>query len=265
MAYTQKPGRGNGDPIMKLSDRLKEGSGLQPLATMYGAPVEMKANNGPLPQSGLNYGAPLQFHGEEHNSGDSLPSYDTTTYNASASSSGGGSSSQNLSTSNLSDYKSTLKDLGSGFTPTKEQTAAANAKVAKLKALDRSNAAANAASKTNSSQSSSESTSTSTTTLGDQTLNQIKKGGNIEVQNRASRVNATREAARNQAVIDSTNTANKFINSKPISMQDNPSLINVAQRRGNLAAKKSLLRSGTYNTSTVSKMVKKGENYLGTE
>jgi len=86
MAYTQKPGRGNGNPIMKLSDKLKGDSGLMLLgdldkdgtlnkyeakrqaaivantspASMYGAPIEMKANNGPMPQSGLNYGAPLK-------------------------------------------------------------------------------------------------------------------------------------------------------------------------------------------------------------
>lgn len=293
MAYTQKPGRGNSNPIMKLSDKLKEGSGLKLLgdldkdgtlnkyeakrqaaidsnspATMYGAPVEMKANNGPMPQSGLNYGAPLQHTagaaGHKH-ADDKLPSYDTTTYNASASGSGGGSSSQNLSTSNLSDYKSTLKDLGSDFKPTQAQTDAANATVARLKKLDRSNAAANASSNSNSSQSRSESTSTSTTTLGNQTLNQIKTAGNIQVQNRANKIKATRTAARNQAVIDSTNTANKFINKQPISNQDNSYILASAQRRGNMAAKKSLLKSGTYNAPTISNMVKKGENYLGTE
>jgi len=90
MAYTQKPGRGNGNPIMKVSDRLKEGSGLMLLgdldkdgklnkyeakrqaaivantspATMYGSPVEMKTNNGPIPQSGLNYGKPMKNVGD---------------------------------------------------------------------------------------------------------------------------------------------------------------------------------------------------------
>jgi len=84
MAYTQEPGRGNSNPIMKLSDKLKGDSGLKLLgdldkdgklnkyeakrqaaidsnspASMYGAPIEMKANNGPMPQSGLNYGTPL--------------------------------------------------------------------------------------------------------------------------------------------------------------------------------------------------------------
>ena len=90
MAYTQKPGRGNGNPIMKLSDKLKGDSGLMLLgdldkdgtlnkyeakrqaaivantspASMYGAPIEMKANNGPMPQSGLNYGVPLKKAGD---------------------------------------------------------------------------------------------------------------------------------------------------------------------------------------------------------
>lgn len=290
MAYTQKPGRGNGNPIMKLSDKLKGDSGLMRLgdldkdgtlskyeakrqnaiesnspATMYGAPIEMKANNGPMPQSGLNYGAPLEFHGKDHDSGDSLPSYETTTYNANASSSGGGSSSQNLSTSNLSDYKSTLVDKGSDFKPTPEQTAEANANVARLKALDRSNTASNAASNSNSSQSSSESTSTSTTTLGNQTLNQIKTAGNIQVQNRTNKIRAKRAQARNQAVIDSTKMANKFISSKPIATQDSEAVIARGQRLGNLEAKKSLMKSKAYATSTIGGMVKRGENYLGTE
>ena len=288
MAYTQKPGRGNSNPIMKLSDKLKEGSGLKLLgdldkdgklnkyeakrqaaiennspATMYGAPIEMKANNGSMPQSGLNYGAPLQFHGKEHDSDNSLPSYDTTTYNANASGSGSGSTSQNLSTNNLSNYQSTLKDLGSDFKPTPEQTAAANAKVARLKALDRSNASANAASNSNSSQSSSESTSTSTTTLGNQTLSQIKKSGNIQAQNRANKIKAVRQQARNQAVIDSTKVANRLINSRPVATQDTPAVIAQGQRAGNLAAKKTLLRSGAYTTSNIRGMVKSGENYLG--
>lgn len=90
MAYTQKTGRGNSDPIMKLSDKLKGDSGLMRLgdldkdgtlnkyeakrqaaidantspATMYGAPIEMKANNGPMLQSGLNYGAPIKNVGD---------------------------------------------------------------------------------------------------------------------------------------------------------------------------------------------------------
>lgn len=44
-----------------------------------------------------------------------------------------------LPTDNLSNYQSTLVDLGPDFKPTKEQTAAANAKVAELKALDEKN------------------------------------------------------------------------------------------------------------------------------
>ena len=87
MAYTQKPGRGNGDPIMKLSDKLKKGSGLKLLgdldkdgalnpyekkrqaaiaantspATMYGAPVHMKSGKSGIGHiSGINYGSPVK-------------------------------------------------------------------------------------------------------------------------------------------------------------------------------------------------------------
>ena len=87
MAYTQKPGRGNGDPIMKLSDKLKKGSGLKLLgdldkdgalnpyekkrqaaiaantsaAKMYGAPVHMKSGKSKIGHiSGINYGSPVK-------------------------------------------------------------------------------------------------------------------------------------------------------------------------------------------------------------
>ena len=89
MAYTQKPGRGNSNPIMKLSDKLKGDSGLKLLgdldkdgklnkyeakrqaaidsnspATMYGAPVHMKGGGSSIGHiSGLNYGTPL-YHEE---------------------------------------------------------------------------------------------------------------------------------------------------------------------------------------------------------
>lgn len=225
-----------------------------------------KQKSGPLQRAGYDKDATSPFRQDQDtSSGDILPSYVTTTYNANASGSGGGSSSKKLSTSNLSDYQSTLINLPDGVKATKKQTAAANAKVAELKALDKANAAANAASNSNSSQSRSESTSTSTTTLGDQTLNQIKKSGNIQVQNRTNKISATREAARNQAAIDSSKVANNFINKQSVSKQDNPRLIAVAQRHGNLAARKSLLKSGAYDGRAVRNMVKLGENYLGTE
>lgn len=89
MAYQQKPGRGNSNPIMKLSDKLKQGSGLKLLgdlnkdgtlnkyeakrqaaidsnspASMYGAPVHMKGGGSSIGHiSGLNYGTPL-YHEE---------------------------------------------------------------------------------------------------------------------------------------------------------------------------------------------------------
>ena len=90
MAYQQKPGRGNSNPIMKLSDKLKQGSGLKLLgdldkdgklnkyeakrqsaidsnspASMYGAPVHMKGGGSLIGHiSGLNYGTPL-YNGDE--------------------------------------------------------------------------------------------------------------------------------------------------------------------------------------------------------
>ena len=202
---------------------------------------------------------------EKKDSANTLPSYDTTTYDASASASGSGSSSNsNLSTNNLSSYKSTLKDLGPDFKPTPEQTAAANAKVAKLKALDAANAAANKAS-SQKSQSTKESTSTKTTTIGNKTLSQIQTGGNIAAQNRLSKAKAQRHAARNQAVSDSTNVANAYLNKLPASHQLSTKHQNIAQYKGNLAARQTLAKNKAYSPSEINRMVKRRENYLGNE
>jgi hypothetical protein len=212
--------------------------------------------------------SPLNSHGAggthpDPKKGDKLPSYNTTTYNASASGSGGGSSSQNLSTSNLSNYQSTLIDKGSGFKPTPEQTAKANAEVKRLKALDTSNAAANAASSSNLSQSNSESTSTRTITLGDQTLNQIKKGGEIKAQNRRNKINAEREYAVNRAYSDSVNVANKFLNKLPTRLQNNPKALKAAQGKGNLAAIRTLTGSDAFSQQEIKKMTPRGQNFKG--
>lgn len=205
---------------------------------------------------------------QKQDSADTLPSYDTTTYDASASASGSSSSSssssKNLSTSNLSSYKSTLKDLGPDFKPTPEQTAAANAKVAKLKALDAANAAANKAS-SQKSQSTKETTSTKTTTIGDKTLSQIQKGGAIDVQNTLNKAKAQRHAARNQAVSDSTNVANAYLKSLPASAQVSDKARRMAQYKGNIAAKRTLAKNRTYSGSEIMRMVPKGKDYLGNE
>ena len=208
--------------------------------------------------------SPLNSHGAggthpDPKKGDKLPSYDTTTYDASASGSGGGSSTQKLSTSNLSNYKSTLKDLGSGFKPTAEQTATANAEVARLKKLDESNAASNLSS----SLSSSESTSTSTTTLGDRTLNQIKKSGQIKAQNRQNKINAEKDYAVNKAYSDSINVANKFLNKLPTRLQNNPGALKTAQGKGNLAAMRTLTDSDAFSRQEIKKMTPRGQNFKG--
>ena len=205
---------------------------------------------------------------QKQDSSNTLPSYDTTTYDASASASGSSSSSNssstNLSTNNLSNYQSTLKDLGPDFKPTPEQTAAANKKVAELKALDAKNATANAASSRNS-QTSTETRNTTTTTIGNQTLNQIQTGGNIAAQNRINKAKAQRHAARNQAVSDSTNVANAYLNKLPASAQLSTKHQNIAQFKGNQAAKQALAKNKAFTPSEINRMVKSREHYLGNE
>ncbi len=90
MAYKPNPGRGNSNPLLKVGCKLAKGSAVRLLgdldkdgtlnkyeqkrqdaidanaspATMYGNPIKMSLNKGPLPQSGLNYGAPIKNVGD---------------------------------------------------------------------------------------------------------------------------------------------------------------------------------------------------------
>ncbi len=69
MAYNQKFGKERSNALANIAGKLKQGSGLgstsDSAATMYGAPVHMKAGGSQIGHlSGLNYGSPM--HNEGH-------------------------------------------------------------------------------------------------------------------------------------------------------------------------------------------------------
>jgi len=138
-----------------------------------------------------------------------LPSYTKKSYTGSTSSTGGGGeTSSKKSTNNLSNYQSTLVDLGSNFKPTKAQTDEANAKVASLKKLDQNNAAFNSKNKQGST-SQTNNSSIEKIELGNQTRAQIETGGQTKISNRIEVIKAKKAATIAQAAIDSTKKSNQ--------------------------------------------------------
>ena len=144
-----------------------------------------------------------------------LHSYTQTNTNTKRSGGGGESSNvEKKSTSNLSDYKSTLVDLGPDFKPTKEQTDAANAKVAELKKLDAKNTEFNK-NISNSNESSIEtSVDKNKVVLGENTQAEILKEGEEYKQNRRSRIQAERGAGMDESQRDSIRVASEYLDKK---------------------------------------------------
>jgi len=80
-----------------------------------------------------------------------------------------------------------------------------------------------------------------------ESLGSVQEKGKIAVENRQQKNAYNKELANIKAVKDSTNTANKFINKLPGHMQSNPRVIDVAKKKGGLAAKYSRIRSGEFS------------------
>ena len=142
-----------------------------------------------------------------------LYSYEQTNTNVKRS--GGGSESSNVqkkSTSNLADYQKGLKDLGPDFKPTAAQTAAANKKVAELKAKDDSAKAFNKNISKSNKSSVEKSIDKNKVVLGDQTQAEILKKGQEFKDNRKSKITAERGAAKDRAQRDSISAAKNYLN-----------------------------------------------------
>jgi hypothetical protein len=242
-----------------------------------------KQKSGILQRAGYDKDATSPFPQKtDSTSGDKLPSYNVTTYNASASASGGGSSSSSNSSNSNSSNSNSLTSSKTNFSSDpvekakQQQWIKNNPKKYKQMLAEKKNAtqqpAANAANNatannasSNSGQSFYENTDTETITLGDQTLNQIKKGNSTLSQNRQEKQKAIRENARNQAVIDSGKVANERLNKLPVSAQLDPKQLELAQRSGNAAARRALFKDKVYSAKEAKEMVPYGKHYFGEE
>jgi len=234
-----------------------------------------KQKSGILQRAGYDKDATSPFPQKtDSTSGDKLPSYNVTTYDASASASGGGSSSSSNSSNSNSLTSSKTNFSSDPVEKAKQQQwIKNNPKKYKQMLAEKKNAtqqpAANEATANNASsnrgQSNQENIDTETITLGDQTLNQIKKGGSYLAENRQQRALAIRENARAQAVKDSSDVANAYLDKLPVSDQLSEKAQNVAQLKGNWAAARTLAKDKVYKGSEIKKMVLGGQNYLGQE
>lgn len=220
-----------------------------------------KQQLGPLRRAGYDKDATSPFPQKtDSTSGDKLPSYDVTTYDASASGGGSGQKTKTVSENVYTPPKRTPAGDAAYAALTPQQRKAQDAKYKKT------------ATKTvtkevpvSGGQETKEKLSTKTTTLGNQTLSQIQKGGSIAAQNRLNKARAVRQAARNQAVSDSTNVANAYLNKLPVSDQLSEKAQNVARLKGNWAAARALAKDKVYRGPEIKKMVRGGQNYLGQE
>lgn len=170
-----------------------------------------------------------------------LYSYEQTNTNVKRS--GGGSESSNVqkkSTSNLADYQKGLKDLGPDFKPTAAQTAAANKKVAELKAKDESAKAFNKNISKSNKSSVEKSVDKKKVVLGDQTQAEILKKGQEFKDNRKSKLAAERGAAMDRAQRDSISAAKSYLKTAGRYNKLTERDMRLAAQEGNKAARKTM-------------------------
>jgi len=174
---------------------------------------------------------------------DKLPSYDTTTYEASASGGGSGMGTKTVSKEVYTPPKRTAKGDAAYAKLTPQQRKSQDDKYKKI------------ATKTvktevpiSGGQKSKESTSTKRTTIGTQTMGQIEKAGSIQSKNRLSEMSAKSDANLIQAKKDSINAANKTMKSFPTDvMRSSEKGRMLATRAGEKAGYHSLRQSGSYD------------------
>lgn len=170
-----------------------------------------------------------------------LYSYEETNTNVKRS--GGGSESSNVqkkSTSNLADYQKGLKDLGPDFKPTAAQTAAANKKVAELKAKDESAKSFNKNISKSNKSSVEKSVNKKTTVLGKQTQAEILAKGEELKKNRKSRIQAERGAAMDKSQADSIKVAQAYIKQYSKKGKLNERMLGAAHSEGQRAGRATL-------------------------
>ncbi len=180
---------------------------------------------------------------EKQSSKDKLPSYETTTYEASASGRGSGQKTKTVSEKVYTPPKRTKAGDKAYAKLTPQQRKAQDAKYRKM------------ATKTvtkevpvSGGQKSQEKLSTKKTTSGTQTMGQVEKAGQIQANNRASKMSAQKEAALIQAKKDSISAANKKMRSFPTDVaRGSEQGRRIATAVGERAGYASLRRSGSYD------------------
>jgi hypothetical protein len=174
---------------------------------------------------------------------DKLPSYETTTYEASASGGGSGQKTKTVSEKVYTPPKRTKAGDEAYAKLTPQQRKAQDAKYKKM------------ATKTvtkevpvKGGQKSQEKMTTKRTTIGTQTMGQVEKAGQILAKNRASKMMAQKEGALITAKKDSISAANKKMASFPTDvarMSEKGRLM--ATAAGERAGYLSLRKSGSYD------------------
>ena len=212
----------------------------------------------------MKHGAANAGHGGPD--GHDHPTMTTTTRNTSggggsastSSSSGGGSSSSTQSTDNLSNYQAGLDHNWKG-TATPEMTAAANAKVAALKAKDAAAKAANEANATSSSSSANTTNSGNSSTSSETIISPNSKAesqlqGEIAKENSFQLSNFNRGEADITATNDSITAGQRYTQRLTPHMREKPTSIARAERAGARAAYRTRVNSKQFSRDEAKKI-----------
>jgi hypothetical protein len=174
---------------------------------------------------------------------DKLPSYETTTYEASAS---GGGSGQKTKKVTKEVYTPPTRTKAGDEAYAKLSPQQRKAQDAKYKKLATKKVTTEVP--VSSSDQTKEKLSTKRTTIGTQTMGQVEKAGQIQAKNRASKMRAQKEAALIQAKKDSISAANKKMASFPTDVaRASEQGRRIATAAGEKAGYASLRRSGSYD------------------
>lgn len=179
---------------------------------------------------------------EKQSSKDKLPSYETTTYEASASGGGSGQKTKTVTEKVYTPPKRTKAGDEAYAKLTPQQRKAQDAKYRKMatKTVTREVPVS-------SSDQTTEKLSTKRTTIGTQTMGQVEKAGQIQSKNRASKMIGKKEAALIKAKKDSIAAANKFFKALPTDVARSSE---GGRRRATMAGERagymSLVKSGSY-------------------
>ena len=178
-------------------------------------------------------------------SGDKLPTYTKKTIKTTATSIKGTKKVKGKKvTKNMDKERSTYNRQVDPSKITPAMTKAANARVKAAKSLDAA-ASIKSVEKNPGSQTITSSVKSETNTIGNQTLNQVKKKGVIATSNRMDLARAKTEAAITKGTNDSIGRANKYLGG--IKGKVSPGHITKATQLGNSAGKKALKDSGMFS------------------